>query len=340
MLLLLLLSGSARADGEATTRYLLYADDDATTVSTALVDASVDLPFELSLGTQVLVDVVSSASVDVVSAATGRWTETRTEASARIGANVAKADLAASYTHSQENDWASHSMQIGAGREFLQRNLRLEASGALTLNQVGRAQDPNFAESMRVSSGQIGASQLIDARSRAGLSVGLQDVRGYQGSPYRYVTSLDGARMLEKHPDKRQRTSISAYGLRSINRWLSVRANYRYYLDSWGVRSHTTALRLRFDLGDSLHLAIGARYYRQRAAEFYRETYAGPLKHMSRDRELSRFWDVGTTSSLGAQLGPVTVDAKLGLLHYRFANFAPLTSRLALIAGAGASLPW
>lgn len=344
-----LLSGSAQAQdseeeelwsGEVISRYQLYSDDDATTVSTGVIDATLQAPQEIQVAAHALVDVISSASVDVVSAATERWTETRVEFGARATRELASVDMGLSYLRSQEQDWASNTIQLGAGRDFLQRNLRVEASLGIVLNRIGRASDPAFEEDMKNVYGQLGVSQLLDEKSRAGLTYGLQRLTGYQASPYRYVEAADGTRMPETHPDLRMRHSLSSYALRELSSWLAGRLSYRFYWDDWGVRSHTAELRLRVDFSDSWFMSWQARAYQQRDAEFYRKGYGQALVYMTNDREFSRFWNLGSSASLAAKLGPVLVDAKLGLTHYSFKNFEALPTRLALVAGGGASLPW
>ncbi len=59
-------------DGSATSRVLVYDDNDATTVVTSIVDVETQISGDVSVGAYALLDAVSSASVDVVSAATGR----------------------------------------------------------------------------------------------------------------------------------------------------------------------------------------------------------------------------------------------------------------------------
>jgi hypothetical protein len=347
---LLLCTGSASAQseagdaetwsGEVVSRYLLYADDDATTVSTGIIDASVELPYQVGLGAHLLVDAVSSASIDVVSAATERWTEVRAEAGVRANRNFAGTDLGLSYSHSQEQDWASHTLSVGAGRDFFQKNLRIESKLGVVLSRVGRASDPVFEEDLKVYLAEVGLNQLVDTKSRVGVSYGLQDARGFQSSPYRYVAAENGARMPESHPDARLRQWLAGYGLRQLTDSITARIHYRFYLDEWGVRSHAAELRLRVDLSDKIYLASHARGYQQSDADFYRKGYPQAQVYMSSDRELSRFWNLGGGLSLGAQLGPLRLDAKVAMTYYSFKNFAALPTRLATMAGAGATLPW
>ena len=326
--------------GQVVSRYLLYADDDATTVSTGIIDATLSLPLQVEVGAHTLIDAVSSASIDVVSAATERWTETRAEAGIRAARDFGGTDFGLGYVRSQEADWASNTFQLGAGREFFQKNFRVESKIGMVLNRVGRASDPVFEEDLKVYFADVGIGQLIDKQSRVGLSYGLQRANGYQASAYRYVSAADGSRMPETHPDERMRHWLAGYGLRELTSFLTARLSYRFYWDDWGVRSHTAKLLLRADISDSVYIAWHARGYQQSDADFYRKGYPEAQVYMSSDRELSRFWNIGSGLSVGAQLGPVLVDAKVALTHYSFKNFAALPTRLATVAGAGASMPW
>ncbi len=326
--------------GEVVSRYLLYADDDATTVSTGVVDAKLQLPQEVQMGAHFLLDAVSSASVDVVSAATERWTETRGELGIRASRPVAGSEFGLGYVRSMEEDWTSDTLQLGIGRDFFQRNFRVESKVGVVQNQIGRASDPVFEEEMQALFADLGVSQLLDPKSRVGLSYGLQSADGYQSSVYRYVQARDGTRKPETHPENRLRQSISGYALRELHPLLTARLQYRFYFDDWGIRSHTAELRLRVDLSDSFFIGWHARGYQQSDADFYRKEYLQNQKYMSADRELSRFWNVGSGVNAGTFLGPVLVDAKIAVTHYSFKNFAALPTRLATMVGAGASVPW
>ena len=52
--------------GDVKGTFAVYADDDATSVVTSVVDASVRLPVPVTINAHALVDAVSSASVDVI----------------------------------------------------------------------------------------------------------------------------------------------------------------------------------------------------------------------------------------------------------------------------------
>tara|TARA_R110002096_G_scaffold434832_1_gene658029 strand:+ start:3841 stop:4896 length:1056 start_codon:yes stop_codon:yes gene_type:complete len=327
-------------DGHADSRILVYDDDDATTVVTSIASAETILPKEVTVGAYAVLDAVSSASVDVVSAATGRWTENRVEVGATVAVPIAGTTLSMGANRSQENDWLSHTVSTGVSREFFERNTIVTAAYAFTRNKVGRAMDPNFEESLRAHSAEISVGQLLDRQTRAGVAYTFQALNGFQSSPYRYVAATDGASTPEIHPETRKRHALSAFALRSLTPWLSSRLAYRLYRDDWGIWSHTGSVRLAMEASKHIRLALDARMYNQSRAEFYRGSYSTSFTYMSRDRELASFWDAGGSGEITAELGPVTLDARLGAIRYRFRNFPSLPKRIAILAGAGAKVTW
>lgn len=327
-------------EGEVVSRVLVYDDDDATTVTSNYLGADLTLPKKVVVRAHVLLDAVSSASVDVVSAATTRWEEDRVELGASVGGIVSGQELSLGVVRSEENDWRSLSLQLGSAREFFQRNTRLSASLGITKNEIGRAQDPNFEESLTALSMEFGVGQLVDKKTRVGGSYSFQRLTGYQSSPYRYVSTTDGATMAESHPDSRLRHALSGFAMRSLHKSTSVRVGYRLYRDDWGLWSHTATLGLRFAFANYFGASLDGRFYQQNRADFYRNNYETTLRYMSFDRELSTFRDTSAHLGLTARVGPALLDLKAGVIRYRFRNFDPLPKRRAFLLGGGLKLLW
>jgi hypothetical protein len=327
-------------DGTVETSVALYADDDETTVVTSLVDGQVRLPAPVVVDAHALVDAVSSASVDVISAATTVWTENRVELGASAVARLAETDLSAGYVTSGENDWRSHTALLGVSRQIFEKNTTLSAGYAYTDNRIGRAYDPMFERSLVVHGGEVGVSQLLDDRTLVGATYTVQHSVGYHASPYRFVTTASGLASPELHPGDRTRHGVTLRVLRAIGDAASLDAQYRLYSDGWGVRSHTGTIAWTRELGDTIDLRIRARGYYQGAADFYRETYDMPMRYMSADRELSTFWD----TTLGLKLSWTgerwAFDAKIDGSYYRFLDFARLEGRVALVTAGGVRWSW
>ena len=318
----------------------LYADDDETTVITTMVDVEVGVASDVTVGAHVLLDAVSSASVDVVAAATERWTENRIEAGVTAAGQVVELDLSLAFVHSGENDWTSDSVQVTAGKELAQKNTLVQMGYAYTQNQVGRAYDPVFERDLDAHTFELGGTQLLDPRTLLGLTYTYQRSDGYQASPYRFVTTEAGMSFPELHPERRSRHGITLRALRAIGDTMGLDTTYRLYTDGWGVTSHTVGAALAVELGDATDAHLYGRAYYQSAAEFFEESYASPMVYMSADRELGSFWDVGGGLKLARSIGPATLDAKVSGIYYRFLDFARLEGRVAIVTTGGVAWQW
>ncbi len=346
----LLASGSAEAQeedvepgkGTATVRSAIYADSDSTLVATNIVDAEVAATKELRVGAHVLIDQVSSASVDVVTAATGRFDETRWEGGFRGDyALPRKMDLDVGYVSSMENDWRSHAVQVGLSKRLAQDNATLRLSYGGVANRVGRSGDPNFSDSMSVHTGQVGLTQLIDPESLVSVTYFVQRASGFQSSPYRFAATQDLLMVVpESHAATRVRHAASLDYRRYLSSQAALTASYRLYLDDWGVMSHTASVRGRYVPSDAWSLEAWSRGYTQSAADFYEWRYARAQRYMSNDRELSTFWDVSLGGKAEWQQGDLALDAKIEGIYYRFLEFLSLPSRAAIVSSLGVRYQW
>lgn len=334
----------APGTGKAQAKGSVYVDDDNTQIVTALADAQVALPSDMSLGAHALVDVISSASVDVVSAASSKkhFEEVRIEFGARAGVFITpEVDLGVAYTRSQENDWLSNSPSANVGWDLFKRNTRLTLGYGFSHNAVGRSGDPSFAQRLHIHTVQAGLNQLIDKKTILSLTYWLQHADGWQSSPYRYVSTRNGLYgFLETHPDQRVRHALAISGLRYLTKGVGLEASYRFYGDDWGVLGHTASAGVRFDFLDHWDARIRARGYYQTAAGFWQESYDQPMQYMSADRELSTFWDAGGGIKLGYHYGAFAVDVKVDGIYYEFVDFAPLASRVAVVSDVGLGVDW
>ncbi|MBI4704830.1 MAG: DUF3570 domain-containing protein [Deltaproteobacteria bacterium] len=330
----------------------VYADSDSTHVVTTIVQGNVALPAGVALGADLLVDVISSASVDVVSAASPAvdvvsgaspgFREVRWQWSGRAGIFVTpEVDLWLGFTHSTESDWDSYAPAAGVGADLARRNTRLVASFAFGHNDIGKAGEPRFAALLRTYGADVGLTQLVDRRTLLGASYAMQLAYGLQASPYRRG-DIGGTHQAaaEAHPDLRRRHGFTAHGLRYLGAGVALDGRYRFYLDDWGVSASLLAATLRLELGDHWDLRALGRGYFQSGAYFWRERYALPADYVSADRELCTFWDAGGGLRLEWHRAGWTVGGKLDGYYYRFLDYARLDHRVVLLAGIGGSLTW
>jgi hypothetical protein len=170
---------------------------------------------------------------------------------------------------------------------------------------------------------------------------------GYQASPYRFVPirqSADAAPdywVAETDPATRWRHALVAGANLAVGEASSLQGDYRIYLDTWGITSHTIGLRYFIALGKRVELRLRERFYTQSAASFYQSVYMAPAKYIVYDRELSPLW----SETLGGKLiygfsDRVEGELKVDSFYYRYADFVPLAARVGTNVGVGISLTY
>lgn len=342
---------SAQSVVEADARTGVYQDTDATRIVTTTARLKVSPIEQFYVGGHYLADLVSSASVDVVSAATGRWEETRHEGQGMAGYRDADRAASASYIYSVEHDWRSHTGSVALSHDAFDHQLTIGLSGAFGYNEIGRADDITFDERMLTGTTHLEAAIVASTEDVIGLTYSFNYVSGYQASPYRYVRfdgELSGATLAtaERLPSERARNALAARWNRHLVGQTFLRSQARAYLDNWGVASGTVGTEVVQGLVDVLELGVFVRGYLQTGARFYRGAYTEERTFMTSDRELSPFVDAFGGLRFGFDVknaGPfrsIRGDLKgTGFLFHYF-DFPSLTDRYGAIAelGLGASL--
>lgn len=341
--LIVALAATAHADTEFVSKIQVYADNDHTQVVSPTVQAKSDVSTGTNVSVGYLVDAVSSASVDVVSQASPRTIkDTRHQLSTGVSQQLSSFNLRGGYSYSKENDYLSHSLDVGLADELDDKNTTIALGYGVSLNTVGRAEDMNFARALTVHHVALSLTQTINPRLIAQATYELGYADGYQASPYRFVPvrmSLDAAPELwvpETDPDTRFRHALVVGANQAVGTASSLQADYRIYRDTWGITSHTIGLRYFAHLAKRVDLRLRERFYTQDGASFYQELYQAPARYITYDRELSSLW----SETLGAKLEVGLTDHLVGELkvdgfYYQYAEFAPLSSRTGINAGMG-----
>lgn len=338
-------SAMAQPTNGARIRAGIYQDDDYTTVVTAAAEAHVEIEETVALRGGYLVDVTSSASVDVVSAATGRWVERRDEFRGGTDLYIDRTIISADYVRSVEPDWNSHRITGGASTEINNRATTLSFGLGLILNNVGRAEEDGsqgaFEQSQETYALNLGLVQILNRESLLSLRYAGQLVTGFQASPYRFARVAGGQVYPETHPDVRHRHAAVIQYRHALSSGVAFGIDERLYIDSWSVFGTTTVLTLGFELTEIFDLELRNRFHFQSAASFYEDEYATRQQYMTHDRELSTFLDNYFGPSLVLQTGPtgpfenLTFDISAQGFVYHFFNFSELPNRYGFVANIG-----
>jgi Protein of unknown function (DUF3570). len=120
----------------------------------------------------------------------------------------------------------------------------------------------------------FGVSHVMSRRWILGINGTETHERGYLTEPYKMISIMDGvtgrplSELTDSRPSTRNRSSLlfsSVYHLTDD----ILYSSYRYYWDTWNVRSHTLDLKYRHDLGEDFYVEPLVRYYQQTAASFF-----------------------------------------------------------------------
>jgi hypothetical protein len=242
------------------------------------------------------VDMISSASIDVVTTASP-YTEERDEVSVGVDYLHGKTFMGLSYTNSEESDYSANSVRFGISHDFFGDLTTLGISYARGWDEVRRNGDDLFAEDAKRQSYRVDLSQVITKNFIVNLNYeGVTD-EGFLNNPYRQVRYADpgSARGFSYEPEIYPRTRTSSAtairGMYYLPYRASLKAEYRYYSDTWGIKGWNTEFGYVHPLGEDLVFEAKYRYYTQGAADFYADLfpYSGSYNFMARDKELSTY---------------------------------------------------
>jgi hypothetical protein len=308
-----------------------YTDTDTVTVFTPSASATVQNPAAGWSGTaSYLADIVSAASVDIVSTASRRWTEVRNAGTLGATFKPGTTGVSAGAAVSSEPDYLSAS---GGGRlllELAERTVNPTLGYSYGHDTAGKTGTPFSVYSQGLDRHAIdGGCELVLDRSTTA-HIGLDAVleRGDQKKPYRMLPMFDATvadrvpagaslalvnqlrlpgRMTERTPLERNRFALSLRLARRFARSTLIVAE-RVYADDWGLFASTSDAQILADLGTRFVTWLHLRWHVQSGVAFWQRAYVahvsvdGPAtvpEFRTGDRELAPL--VSATGGLGVR---------------------------------------
>lgn len=270
-------------------------------------------------------DIVSNASIDVVTTASP-YRETRQEGAAGLTYAVRNSLITLAGSYSREPDYIATAYNIDIATEAFGGMTTVGLGYTYASDDVGKVGEGffDYAKHWRY---RVSLNQILTPRWMATANFEVVSDDGYLGSPYR-VALVFGAAVPERVP--RTRTSRSAL-LRLIGEVLpetSVRADYRYFWDTWEIDSQTFELGATHRFGERWLADAFTRFYSQNPALFYTNDATQETQYVSRSRQLSQFssWSVGGKLSYDLYNSPGRYDVRLtGAVEYWKTNYDDFT---------------
>jgi hypothetical protein len=272
---------------------------------------------DLSISANYYVDMVTSASIDVVTTASA-YTEERTQTSLGMSYLVDKTTLNLYLGNSSESDYEADTYNFSISQDFFSNLTTVAISYGVGDDIVMRNGSEDFAEALDRQSYRLDITQILTKHFLMTFAAeGITD-EGYLNNPYRQVRYLDPAAAAgysyqpEVYPSTRTSTALALTGRYFLPYRAVVFGEYRDYTDSWGIEAFNVELGYIHPFENSWTVEVSYRLYDQTQADFYADLFPfqNAQNFLARDKELS------TYSSASLALG-VTYDFKMETLFDR-----------------------
>jgi hypothetical protein len=206
---------------------------------------------------------------------------------------------------------------------------RTEALNYSTGQVVSKGGKVSIPSSSRDSySASFAFSQIINKRMQGALLLDVAYQSGYLGLPFHRVYFADSAKaVVEKLPSQRVKLPV---GIR-LNYFLGdrviLRGYYRFYIDNWGVKSHTASIEVPIKITPFFSVSPFYRYYIQTAATYFAayKVHTAADAYYTSNYALSAF--SGQYFGTGFRLAPPggVLKTHLSVLELRYGHYTETT---------------
>lgn len=240
------------------------------------------------------VDTVSGASVDVLSNASVIKDE-RKQKSIDLTYIRGKTQYDVSYTNSKEDDYLSDTAHFALSQDMFGDLTTITLGFTRSFDTVGMHNQPSFKQRADRRGYEAAISQIITKDLITALSFEVITDEGYLNNPYRFNRYLDptAGRGWSQEPEvyPRTRTSDAVAFRAKYYLWYRASASgtYRFFRDTWGIRSNTYELGYTHPIDNRWILEGRLRLYNQSRANFYSDLFpnAGFQNFVGRDKDLA-----------------------------------------------------
>jgi hypothetical protein len=292
------------------------------------------------------VDMVSSASIDVITTASP-YTEERTQWSLGMDYLRGNTTMRVGYTSSVESDFDANSYSFSVSQDMFGDLTTLTLSYGLGDDTVRSSVDESFEAPLDRQIYGVGITQILTKNLIASLNIETVTEEGFLNNPYRsvrYADPLSGSGYSfepELYPNTRTSNAVGLRARYFLPYRAAVEGEYRFFTDTWDIESHTAAVSYIHPWNDWTFTGKFRWYDQPSGAHFYRDLFARSQEtnFRGRDKELSAL----TSYTLMLQaayefisddgvdtwgfIKRAKVTASLNLLNVDYHDFSDLTAQ-------------
>jgi Protein of unknown function (DUF3570) len=324
----LLMPGGARAvdlpENRAEAMLHVYSGGGVRATGPALLVRK-SLADRVSLSAQYYVDAVSNASIDVVTTASP-FRENRTAYDFGIDYVVRDTTITLGATKSNEPDYDVSGGSVDVSQEIFGGMTTVSMGYSRSVDQVRKSGAPEFSDSAKHWQYRAGVTQILTPGWLASVNAEVVSDDGFLGSPYR-VARVFGAAVPERNPRTRTSRALKFRSIAELGERRSVRGEYRYFWDTWGIKAHTLEGGYSRYFGSHWLADAFVRYNSQGKALFYSDNAQTETLYVSRNRQLGTFKTLGVGAKLSYLAKQVPGQYELRVIggyevmQFRYADF-------------------
>lgn len=295
------------ADNVAAIRGLYYQDSQPglQRIKVLAPSAYLQVPFlqRFSLEASTVLDAVSGATPRYYTSVSGasKMHDQRIAEDGHVTYYRSRSAYGIGVSHSKEDDYLSNSYSADARFSTDDNNTTLNLGFGFTDDTINPTNQLVVDARKHSRDWIVGLTQALTRLDLAQIQLGYVSANGYFSDPYK---------ILDNRPQKRDEGTV-------LVRWNhyvekvdgTLRLSYRYYRDSYQIRSHTLQVEWVQPLSPTFKITPMLRYYSQSAAYFY----VDPV-----------------VDANGEQLPPTIPDDAFSSLDQRMSAFGSLAYRQSL----------
>lgn len=214
---------------------------------------------------------------------------------------------------SEEKDYRAVNAGLEVGADFHDGLTTVEAGLGYSDDTIEPVDAERFPSRVREADKDsltafAGLSRVLDQQSTIQTSLSFTENEGFLSDPYKQVY-VGGEIRADTRPERRRQGTWMLRYRRFVARLkAALHADYRYYLDDWGIHAHTLRLSWFQTLPGGWRVTPSVRYHSQSEADFY-----APFFESEPDDRL--YTSDYRMSPFGAVSGRLRVDKAFGGLE-------------------------
>lgn len=249
-------------------KYLDYRDwqsgQDRIAVTAPALSFLLPIGEQWSIDGSVVTDSVSGASPVFYSTNFGHMKDTRHGKNLAVTRYFSRGSVTLGGAYSSESDYLSRAYSLTANISSEDKNTTLNFGVGATNDEINPSNLTVVGEQKNSNEMMLGLTQVLSQTDIAQINLTHSRGRGYFTDPYKHG--------VESRPERKNQSAV-------LLRWNhhfqeldgTSRLSYRYYKDSFGIRSHTVTGEYVQALPFGWTLTPQLRLYSQTAANFYLE---------------------------------------------------------------------